>query len=128
MCYQETLLYCSRLFDRIDAMATLPANVKTSLPLSRAEQWTLHHVLLHRIERESSNQGEEPPPLTVFCAFETLDAGETSFTDVEFEAIQSVLAEYHHSTDWWESERAQIESLLYQIIQTRGTAYRLQSA
>ncbi|WP_457852043.1 DUF7853 family protein [Halalkalicoccus salilacus] len=109
-------------------MAPLPVNVKTSLPLSRAEHWTLHHVLLHRIERESATPGEEPPPTTVYCAFEMLDAGETAFTDVEFEAIQSVLAEYHHSTDWWESERAQIESLLYQIIHTRGTASRLQSA
>lgn len=66
--------------------------------------------------------------MTVFCAFETLDAGETSFTDRELETILSVLAEYHHSTDWWECERAQIEALLYRIIQTRGTAYRPQSA
>ena len=109
-------------------MAPLPADVKTSLPPSRAEQWTLPHVLLHRIERESSNPGEESPPMTVFCAFETLDAGETAVTDVELKTIQSVLAEYHHSTDWWGSERTQIESLLYQIIQARGLAYRLQSA
>ena len=78
-------------------MAPLPANVKTSLPLSRAEQWTLHHVLLHRIERESSNQGEEPPPMTVFCAFETLDAGETAFTDVELEAIHPRCGPSRHS-------------------------------
>lgn len=94
-------------------MAPLLADVKTSLPLSRAEQWTLSHVLPHRLEREFSYRGEEPPLMTIFCAFETLDAGETTFIDVELAAIQSVLAEYHHSTDWWERERAQIESLLY---------------
>lgn len=65
--------------------------------------------------------------MAVFYAFETLNAGETSFTDAELEAIQSVLAKYHHSTDWWESKRAQIEALLYQIIRTQDTT-QLRSA
>lgn len=104
-------------------MASLPAPVKTPLSLSRAEQWTLHHVLLHRIEREAAESSVEPPPVAVFRAFAALDAGETAFTDTELEAIQAVVAEYHYSTDWWEIERAQLETILYEVTQVRRVAY-----
>ena len=100
-------------------MASLPTTVKTPLSLSRAEHWTLHHVLLHRIEREAAEPGVEPPSVAVFRAFATLDAGDTAFTETELEAIQSVLAAYHYSTDWWEVERAQLETLLYEVTQVR---------
>jgi hypothetical protein len=103
-------------------MASLPTTVKTPLSLSQAEQWTLHHVLLHRIEREGAESSVEPPPVAVFRAFATLDAGEPAFTDPELAAIQSVVAEYHYSTDWWEIERGQLETLLYEIAQIRRTA------
>lgn len=103
-------------------MASLPTTVKTPLSLSRAEHWTLHHVLLHRIEREATEPDIEPPSVAVFRAFASLDAGETAFTEPELEAIQSVLAEYHYSTDWWEVERAQLETLLYEVTQVRQVA------
>jgi hypothetical protein len=51
----------------------------------------------------------------VFQAFERLDAGNTSFTIAQLEAIQTVLMEYHHASTWWELERAQIERLLHQV-------------
>ncbi len=101
-------------------MASLPTTAKTSLALSRAEQWTLHHVLLDRIEREAAEPGVKPP-VAVFHAFAALDAGEIAFTQPELETIQSVLAEYHYSTDWWEIERAQLETLLYEVTQARQT-------
>ena len=98
-------------------MASLPTTVKTPLSLSQAEHWTLHHVLLHRIEREAAELSVEPPSVAVFRAFASLDAGETAFTEPELEAIQSVLAEYHYATDWWEVERAHLETLLYEVTQ-----------
>ena len=51
----------------------------------------------------------------MFRAFERLDAGKTSFTVAQLEAIQTVLMEYHHATTWWELERAQIEQLLHRV-------------
>lgn len=91
-------------------------SVTLSLPPETA--WTLHHVLLDRIEREAAETAHasvEAPPIEVFQAFETLDAGETSFTIAQVEAIQTVLMEYHHATTWWELERAQIEHLLHRV-------------
>ncbi len=101
---------------------------KQSLSLRRAEQWTLHHVLLHRLERGFSDSTSAPPPADVFWAFMTLDSGEVSFTDAELRAIESVLAEYHHSTDWWASERSRLESLLHHVTSVRDTSCRSQSA
>jgi hypothetical protein len=89
-----------------------------TLPLPPDEHWTLHHVLLHRIDRETTADDTtvvNPPPLEVFHAFETLDAGSTQFSIAQLEAIQAVLAEYHHSTVWWEGERSQLEQLLHRV-------------
>jgi hypothetical protein len=94
-----------------------------ALSLEPESHWTLHHVLLHRLEREAradDPSGIEPPPLPVFEAFETLDAGETRFTMAELEAVQTVLAEYHHSTTWWELERPRLEQLLRQVTERLG--------
>lgn len=89
-----------------------------TLSLPPEEQWTLHHVLLDRIEQETTAAepaNVSPPPVEVFQAFETLDAGETRFTIAQPDAMQTILAEYHHSTTWWEIERAQLEQLLHRI-------------
>ncbi|WP_438267233.1 DUF7853 family protein [Haladaptatus pallidirubidus] len=85
------------------------------LPLDA--HWTLHHVLLHRIDRETTADDPvvDPPPLEIFQAFETIDAGRITFSTSQLEAMQGVLAEYHHSTSWWESERSQLERLLHDI-------------
>ena len=89
-----------------------------TLSLSPETAWTLHHVLLDRIEQETAETpptSVEAPPIEVFQAFERLDAGEPSFTIAQLEAIQTVLMEYHHASTWWELERAQIERLLHQV-------------
>lgn len=92
-----------------------PRSVTLSLP--REAAWTLHHVLLDRIEWEATapSARTDPPPIEVFRAFETLDGGETRFTIAQLEAIQTVLTESHHSTTRWELDRAQIERLLHRI-------------
>lgn len=93
-----------------------PHSITLSLPPE--EQWTLHHVLLDRIEQETTTKDSanvDPPPLEVFQAFETLDAGETSFTIPQLLAIQTILAEYHYSSTWWEIERSRIEQLLHRV-------------
>ncbi|WP_436344013.1 DUF7853 family protein [Natronorubrum sp. FCH18a] len=101
-------------------------SVTLSLPLE--EQWTLHHVLLDRIERELTATDPttvDPPPVEVFQAFETLDAGHTRFTIAQLDAIQAILAEYHHSPTWWELERPRLEQLLHRVsraIDGRGPA------
>ncbi|WP_227357534.1 hypothetical protein [Haladaptatus salinisoli] len=56
----------------------------------------------------------DPPPLEVFQSFETLDAGGTQFSIAQLEAIQAVLAKYHHSI-WWEGEELQLERLLHRV-------------
>ena len=88
------------------------------LSLDPASLWTLHHVLLDRLEREARAEdptGVDPPSVAVFEAFETLDAGDTRVTMAELEAIRTVLAEYHHSTTWWELERSRLEQLLRHV-------------
>lgn len=100
-------------------MSATPHETRSvTLSLSLEEHWTLHHVLLDRIEQEkkaAESTGVEPPPVEVFQAFETLDAGETSLTIPQLNAIQTVLATYHHSTTRWEHERARIEQLLHHV-------------
>lgn len=91
-------------------------SITLALPLD--EQWTLHHVLLHRIEQEQTptdQTGTDPPPLEVYQAFDTLDAGVSNFTTRQLEAVQDVLATYQRATDWWELERSQIEQLLHRV-------------
>lgn len=93
-----------------------PRSVTLSLPPE--ERWTLHHVLLDRIEQETTAKDPaniEPPPVEAFQAFETLDAGEISFTIAQLEAMQTILAEYHHSPTWWEIERSRLERLLHRV-------------
>lgn len=77
-----------------------------ALSLSRAEQWTLHHVLVDRLT------GEGNPSTALVEAFSTLDAGGTAFTRPQLERLQAVVATYHHRTSWWEVERPQIEAVL----------------
>ncbi len=88
------------------------------LSLSPDEHWTLHHVLLHRIDRERTSDdptGIDPPAIAVYQAFESIDDGRTEFTDEQLEAMAAVLSEYHHSTSWWEVERSTLEALLRTI-------------
>ena len=99
-----------------------------ALYLPPEEHWTLHHVLLHHIDREATAEDPvvDPPPLEIFQAFETLDAGRVTFSISQLEAMQAVLAEYHHSTNWWQSERSQLEHLLHDIA-TKLDDHRSQS-
>lgn len=100
-------------------MSTHPRSARpTTLSLPPEELWTLHHVLLHRIEQEqtaSDTTGIEPPPLEVFQAFDALDGGESRFTAAQLEAIRDVLATHHPSSDCWEIERPRVERLLQRV-------------
>ena len=88
-----------------------------TLSLTPEQHWTLHHVLLDRIDKESATvtAGADPPPVEVFQAFETLESGKARFTLAQLTAIGEVLAEYHHSPTWWEVERPQLEQLLHYV-------------
>jgi hypothetical protein len=93
-----------------------------TLSLSREEQWTLHHVLLDRLgfgrdvtATAATGPDRAPADAAIRRAFETLDAGERSYTLAELEAMQGVVATYHHSPTWWEVERPQLERLLHQV-------------
>lgn len=99
-------------------MPTEPHQPRVTLSLPPEEHWTLHHVLLDRIERESTAEHPtrvDPPPVEVFQAFETLDAGETSFTIAQLEAIQTILTEYLCSTSLEDRERSRLEQLLHYV-------------
>ena len=94
-----------------------PVDTTVTLSLSPSERWTLHHVLLDRIEQESTS-GEpsrtDPPPIEVFRAFDRVDAGRTTFTRSQVAAIEPVVAGYHHAPEW-EADRARLEEILHQI-------------
>lgn len=97
-------------------MASESGSVRSiSLELQLEEHWTLHHVLLQRIEQEVTAPEREPPTLEVYQAFERVDAGTTNFTVAQLEAVRDVVANYHHRTDHWQFDRPQLESLLAQI-------------
>ncbi|MGN8216329.1 DUF7853 family protein [Halococcus salifodinae] len=90
-----------------------------TLSLTPEQHWTLHHVLLDRIDKESTEVTADVdlPPTEVFQAFETLDSGNTQFTLAQLEAIRDVLTMYQRSPTWWEVERPQLEQLLHRITQ-----------
>lgn len=95
------------------ARSTSPRSAELRPP--RDEHWTLHHALLHRIERgESDEDAAERAPSRVYRTFEAVDAGDRRFTADELDAMQEVLAAYHHRT-WWEVERPKVEHLLHQV-------------
>lgn len=82
---------------------TTPTRQTAMLDASLAEQWTLHHVLLDRLDRERAEN--TPAPLSprlveVAHAFETLDAGERRFTTAQLEAIRPLLTDYMFSKRW----------------------------
>lgn len=88
----------------------------TTLSLSRAEQWTLHHVLLDRLDRlDPVEIADDAASAELREAFETLDSGGDTFTRGELERMQSVLARYHHRTTWWMVERPRLEGLLHSV-------------
>lgn len=98
-------------------MSDLPSTPQTiSLSLAREEAWTLHHVLLDRIERESAT--DDPPPVNLYRAFESLDTGSTQFTTPQLAVIRSTLSTYHHDSSWWEIERPQVECLLQKVCES----------
>ena len=86
-----------------------PTAGTASLSLSRAEEWTLHHVLVDRLAAD----GSAAPELR--RAFGALDGGETTFTRAELLRLQAVVADYHHRTSWWEVERPQLEAVLDEV-------------
>ena len=88
-----------------------------TLSLTPEQHWTLHHVLLDRIDPKSTTVTADanPPAVEVFHAFETLESGNTRFSLPQLKAIQEVLTEYHQSPTWWEIERPQLEQLLHRV-------------
>ena len=84
-------------------------------PLSHAEPWTLHHVLLDRLTDETATAAGPVDHRQLREAFETLDDGGDEYTREQLRAIQSVLAAYHHSPTWWEIERPRLEGLLHRV-------------
>ena len=70
-----------------------------SLSLSRAEQWTLHQVLLDCLRGEvTAFDGARRVDLR--RAFETTDGGGDTYTHTQLEAMQAALARAHHTRRW----------------------------
>ena len=85
-----------------------------ALKLRPQERWTLHHVLLDRIDRETITNAPsaiDPPPLEVFQAFEALDAGESEFTALQLEGIETVISEYRDSEECSVEESDALEAV-----------------
>jgi hypothetical protein len=98
-----------------------PSTAAPSLSLSREERWTLHHVLLDRLRGGTPDAATGRPPTALRTAFERLDAGDTAFTAAELDAMETVLARYHHSPTW-EVERPRLERLLHCVSTRRSDA------
>lgn len=97
-----------------------PSSDRLTLSLTPAEQWTLHHALLERVDREhtaTDAANVDPPPLAVYAAFDTLDSGGTQFSVRELEACLDVLSDSHHRPDWC-AERDRLEGLLRKLTRT----------
>lgn len=76
-------------------MPPVPDDTPVQLPLAPDELWTLHHVLLDRLESERrSPTTVEPPPIEVFDAFEKIEAGESDFTAREVRFVRAELRRY----------------------------------
>ena len=98
---------------------------RVTVSLSPEEQWTLHHVLLERIDQESTADDPtdvDPPSVEVFQAFERLNTGDTTFTIDELEAIRSTLASFDGEANWGKFEHARIDSLQDHITQRLAAA------
>ena len=65
--------------------------------LSRDEAWTVHHVVLDRIEAEATATDREPPSIDVFRVFEKLENGTAQFTRTELQALRFELDSYRAS-------------------------------
>ena len=90
------------------------SDATTSLTLSRPVEWTLHHVLADQLERQNANGATAEATPAVRTAFETLDTGGERYTTAELEAIRAVVAQAHHARRW-ETDRPQLERLLYRL-------------
>lgn len=77
-------------------------------------QWTLHHLLLDRIQggTEGGRQTEGPHQVDVYEAFEILDGGDLRFTVDQVEAMQRVLRTSRHSVTSGQGQRDRIDQLL----------------
>ena len=98
-----------------------PSSRAQALSLAPADLWTLHHVLCDRLDAEltaTDATAVDPPPLAVYTAFETLEAGERRITVAELEVIRDVVSQYHHRTDEWAADRARLEQVLETVTQT----------
>ncbi len=74
-------------------MSALTARTVT-LTLQREDLWTLHHVLLERLEAEQTSPEPgaiDPPPLAVCRVFDTLEAGRTRVRIADLETVTKVL-------------------------------------
>lgn len=100
------------------------------MSLAPEEQWTVHHVLLERIEQESTADdptGVDPPSVAVFQAFERLNTGGTTFTIDELEAIRSTHASFDGEIDWGKFENARIDRLHNHITERLAEATEIES-
>lgn len=91
---------------------------RVTLPLTREEEWTLHHVLLDQIVQESiaeETSCDDTPPAGVYQAFESLDTGETTFTIDQLRAVHKTLTEYLHTTETENIEYTRIEQIHHHI-------------
>lgn len=83
------------------------------LPLSPPQQWTLHHILLDRIELERRSPATvEPPPLPVFTAFEKIESGDSWFMPDELRSMRAELRWYLRRNVHGPPDRATVERLI----------------
>lgn len=83
--------------------------------LSRNEEWTIHHVILDRIEAEWRSEGGNPPPITVYRVFDKVEAGTERFKPTELRSLREELASYRESGDVPERDARSVDELLERL-------------
>ncbi|AGB38915.1 DUF7853 family protein [Natronococcus occultus] len=89
---------------------------ETTLNLSRAQQWVLHHVLLDRLELEANAPAAtDPPSPAVYRAFDKLDHGCVRFTRRERHRLCEAVRQYADAAETPERDRPIAERVLAEL-------------
>lgn len=97
-------------------MATLNEPSRSTLNLSREEQWVLHHVMLDRIELElHAPETTDPPSIAVYRVFEKLENGIHRFSQRERQCIKEELQQYADAAETPSQDRPIADRILTQL-------------
>ena len=97
----------------MDNKQTAPRQL--TFALSRDEAWTVHHVVLDRIEAETTSADREPPSIDVYRVFDKLEAGTERFTRSELKAMRVELESSRETDGPTDRDEARLAALVERL-------------